>query len=85
MDKSAKDGFADSATKPYVPAQQSGTGIDVDVQLRIAHALEYIAAQVGQISELMRRQEQAKAVAEAEKQAAAAIVAQEGRYEKRSR
>ena len=85
MDKNAKHGFADSVTLPYIPAQQSGAGSDVNVQPRIAHALEYIAAQLGQISELMRRQEQANAVATAETQAAAAISAQAGRYEKRSR
>jgi hypothetical protein len=35
---------------PFVPSNVSGNGIDIDAQLRIAHALEYIAAQLGEIN-----------------------------------
>jgi hypothetical protein len=44
--------FQTRANAPFEPLlQTTGQGIDLDASLRIAHALEYIAAQLGQINE----------------------------------
>jgi hypothetical protein len=44
--------FTARASQPFQPEppSASGTGLDVDATLRMAHALEYIAAQLGQIN-----------------------------------
>jgi hypothetical protein len=47
---SREDMFEAFYSTPFVPSNVSGNGIDIDAQLRIAHALEYIAAQLGEIN-----------------------------------
>ena len=49
MDRDAKDRFDRVAFEPFEPAQHA------DAQERIAHALEYIAAQLGKMNERARR------------------------------
>lgn len=49
MDKVVKQRFSDSALQPFEPAHNA------DAQERIAHALEYIAAQLGLINERARQ------------------------------
>jgi hypothetical protein len=49
MDKDAKDRFDRLASERFEPAQHA------DAQERIAHALEYIAAQLGEMNERARR------------------------------
>jgi hypothetical protein len=51
MDKVAKERFDHSALQPFEPVQPA------DAQERIAHALEYIAAQLGQMNERARQKE----------------------------
>ncbi len=51
MDKDAKDRFDRFAFEPFEPAQHA------DAQERIAHALEYIAAQLGEMNERARGKE----------------------------
>jgi hypothetical protein len=46
--------------EPFAPAQSTGAGADQDAMMRIAHALEYIAAQLGQINARMAGQEKNK-------------------------
>jgi hypothetical protein len=49
MNPTERELWEKMVSSPFEPAAGSGAGIDVDAQLRIAHALEYIAAQIGQI------------------------------------
>jgi hypothetical protein len=42
---------------PFRPAPASGQTVEIDAQLRIAAALEYIAAQLGQINAREQRAE----------------------------
>lgn len=49
MDKDAKDQFDRLAFEPFEPARHA------DAQERIAHALEYIAAQLGEVNQRARR------------------------------
>jgi hypothetical protein len=51
MDKDAKEHFGQSALQPFEPAQHA------NAQERIAHALEYIAAQLGEKNERARQRE----------------------------
>ena len=51
MDRDAKDRFDRSVSEAFEPAQHA------DAQERIAHALEYIAAQLGDMNERARRKE----------------------------
>ncbi len=44
------ENFAQSINEPYSPPRVAGGGLETDPALRIAHALEYIAAQLGQIN-----------------------------------
>jgi hypothetical protein len=46
---------------PFQPAAPSGQTVEIDAQLRIAAALEYIAAQLGQINARLQRAEDARA------------------------
>ncbi len=59
LNDTSRERFAQSVDEPYSPANAAGVGLETDVTLRIAHALEYIAAQFGQINlkidELTRR------------------------------
>jgi hypothetical protein len=51
LNDTSKERFAQSVSEPYSPSRtDTGSGIEVDATLRIAHALEYIAAQLGQIN-----------------------------------
>jgi hypothetical protein len=51
LNDTSKERFAQSVSEPYSPSRpEAGGGIEVDAALRIAHALEYIAAQLGQIN-----------------------------------
>lgn len=52
MDKDAKERFDRFALQPFEPAQHA------DAQERIAHALEYIAAQLGEMNERARQKGQ---------------------------
>jgi hypothetical protein len=46
----------DRADKPFEPLlTPSGKGIDTDAALRMTHAFEYIAAQLGQINRKLSR------------------------------
>jgi hypothetical protein len=50
-DEDARKRWADRARKPFEPVfTESGKGIDTDAALRMAHAFEYIAAQLGEIN-----------------------------------
>jgi hypothetical protein len=51
MDKVAKERLDHSALQPFEPVQPA------DAQERIAHALEYSAAQLGQMNERARQKE----------------------------
>lgn len=48
----SRERFAQSVNEPFCPprAVTAHTGLETDPALRIAHALEYIAAQLGQIN-----------------------------------
>ncbi|MGD0722157.1 MAG: hypothetical protein ABR970_14055 [Roseiarcus sp.] len=46
---------------PFEPAAPSGQTVEIDAQLRAAAALEYIAAQLGQINARLKRAEDAAA------------------------
>jgi hypothetical protein len=46
---------------PFRPAAPSGQPIDVDAQLRMAAALEYIAVQLGEINARLQRSEDKEA------------------------
>ncbi len=51
LNETSKECFAQSVSEPYSPSRPAtGSGPEVDATLRIAHALEYIAAQLGQIN-----------------------------------
>ena len=51
LNDNSKERFAQSVSEPYSPSRPStGSGPETDAALRIAHALEYIAAQLGQIN-----------------------------------
>jgi hypothetical protein len=56
MDKDAKERFDRLAFEPFEPAQHA------DAQERIAHALEYIAAQLGEMNERARRKEKGRGI-----------------------
>lgn len=56
MDKDAKERFDRLALDPFEPAQHA------DAQERIAHALEYIAAQLGEMNERARRKEKGRGI-----------------------
>ena len=47
------DTFAEWASQPFRPSQCKGNGEAGDVGERVAEALEYIAAQLGEISRKM--------------------------------
>jgi hypothetical protein len=50
-DQDARKVWEDRVQKPFEPLlTSSGKGIDTDAALRMAHAFEYIAAQLGQIN-----------------------------------
>jgi hypothetical protein len=50
-EEQARKLWEDQAQKPFEPIfTSSGKGIDTDASLRMAHAFEYIAAQLGQIN-----------------------------------
>jgi hypothetical protein len=50
-DQDARKVWEDQVQKPFEPLlTSSGKGIDTDAALRMAHAFEYIAAQLGQIN-----------------------------------
>jgi hypothetical protein len=55
MNPTERELWEKMVSSPFEPAAGSGAGIDVDAQLRIAHALEYIAAQIGPIRSKPRR------------------------------
>jgi hypothetical protein len=40
----------------FSPVQSTGSGPDIDAAVRIAHALEYIAVQLGEINERLANQ-----------------------------
>jgi hypothetical protein len=44
---------------PFQTAQPTGAGLDSDAQIRIAHALEYIAVQLGEINERLSKRAEA--------------------------
>jgi hypothetical protein len=47
----ARERWLDRAQRPFEPVfAPSGKGIDTDAALRMAHAFEYIAAQLGEIN-----------------------------------
>lgn len=47
----AREFWEDRARKPFEPIfTSSGRGIDTDASLRMAHAFEYMAAQLGEIN-----------------------------------
>lgn len=51
LNDNSKERFEQSVSEPYSPSRPStGSGPETDATLRIAHALEYIAAQLGQIN-----------------------------------
>jgi hypothetical protein len=51
LNDTTKECFAQSVSEPYSPSRPlTGGGLEADATLRIAHALEYIAAQLGQIN-----------------------------------
>jgi hypothetical protein len=48
--------WKDRADKPFEPLlTPSGKGVDTDAALRMAHAFEYIAAQLGEINRKLNR------------------------------
>ena len=50
-DEQARKVWEERMHKPFEPIfTPSGKGIDTDASLRMAHAFEYIAAQLGQIN-----------------------------------
>ena len=56
-DEEARKRWADQARKPFEPViAASGKGIDTDAALRMAHAFEYIAAQLGEINRKLTKQ-----------------------------
>jgi len=51
LNDTSRERFAQTVSEPYSPSHPAtGTGPETDAALRIAHALEYIAAQLGQIN-----------------------------------
>jgi hypothetical protein len=50
MDKTAQERFEHSVSQPFSPAHSTGAGLDMDLQLRLATAAEYAAAQLGFIA-----------------------------------
>jgi hypothetical protein len=55
-DEDARKLWRERAGKPFEPLlTSSGKGIDTDAALRMAHAFEYIAAQLGQINRKLNR------------------------------
>lgn len=51
LNDTSKESFAQTVSEPYSPSRPvTGSGPEVDAALRMAHALEYIAAQLGQIN-----------------------------------
>ena len=51
LNDTSKERFAQTVSEPYSPSHPAtGSGLEADATLRIAHALEYIAAQLGQIN-----------------------------------
>ena len=55
MNPTEREDWEKRVSNPFEPPPDSGTHIDVNTQLRIAHALEYIAAQIGPIRSKPRR------------------------------
>jgi hypothetical protein len=52
----ARKRWEDRAHRPFEPLfTSSGKGIDTDAALRMAHAFEYIAAQLGEINRKLSR------------------------------
>ncbi len=52
----SQERFAQSVNEPYSPPRAAASsGIETDPGLRIAHALEYIAAQLGEINAKISR------------------------------
>ena len=50
-DEEARKRWGDQTRKPFEPiVAASGKGIDTDAALRMAHAFEYIAAQLGEVN-----------------------------------
>jgi len=47
------DIFTEWASQPFQPSHIEGNGAATDISLRVAVALEYIAAQLGEISRKM--------------------------------
>ncbi len=45
-DKIGQERFEHSVSQPFVPVQPTGPSAEAAAQVRIAHALEYIAAQL---------------------------------------
>jgi hypothetical protein len=50
MDKVAQERFEHSVSQPFQPAPSTGSSAEAAAQVRIAHALEYIAAQAGVVA-----------------------------------
>lgn len=56
LNDTSRERFAQRVNDPYSPSRAAASnGIETDPALRIADALEYIAAQLGQINSKMDR------------------------------
>jgi hypothetical protein len=68
----------------FKPAQSTGAGMDQDHQTRIAHALEYIAVQLGEINARLEAQADASRkilTEELQEELRAATATQKASYE----
>jgi hypothetical protein len=72
MDKTAQERFELSISQPFSPAHSTGAGLDMDLQLRLATAAEYAAAQLGVIARALVQIESHLATADAQSRASLA-------------
>lgn len=50
-----EDRQADATSKPFQPAQGTGSGPEIDAMFRIATAVEYMAIQMGEMNRKLDR------------------------------